>query len=213
MSKNYNASLGARFSRSIVGTTLALALACAGVAHGQETPARAAPPGSGEYLIGPGDTLNVDVWRQPELSVTVPVRPDGRISTPLVEDLVAVGKTPTQLGRDIEGVLSEFIRTPQVTVIVEGFVGVASAQIRVLGQVTNPGPIAYRDGMTLLDVMLAAGGLAQFAAGNRSTLTRTVDGKVVKIKIRLARLLEKGELGENIPVRPGDVIVVPEAVF
>lgn len=188
-----------------------LALACVSVAHAQAPPAPAA--NADEYRIGPGDTLNVDVWRQPELSVTVPVRPDGQISTPLVEDMVAVGKTPTQLGRDIESVLSEFIRTPQVTVIVEGFVGIASAQIRVLGQVANPGPVAYRDGMTLLDVLLEAGGLAPFAAGNRSRLNRTVDGKPVEIRVKLGRLLEKGDLRENMPVRPGDIIVVPEAAF
>jgi len=187
-------------------------LGCASAGYGQDPPTQ---PGLGtdEYLIGPGDTLNVFVWRQPELSATVPVRPDGQISTPLVEDIVAVGKTPTQLARDIEAVLEEYIRTPQVTVIVEGFIGLASAQIRVLGQVTTPGPVAYRDGMTLLDVMLEAGGLAPFAAGNRSKLTRTVDGRVVETKLKLERLLEKGDLAENMPLRPGDIIVVPEAVF
>jgi polysaccharide export outer membrane protein len=188
-----------------------LAVACAPVAFGQESPAPAADPD--RYQIGPGDTLNVFVWQQPELSTVVPVRPDGQISTPLVEDIVAVGKTPTQLGREIESVLSEFIRTPQVTVMVEGFVGIASAQIRVLGQVVNPGPIPYRDGMTLLDVVLEAGGLAPFAAGNRSKLSRTVEGRPVEMRIKLGRLLEKGDLRQNMPVRPGDIIVVPEAVF
>lgn len=175
------------------------------------------PPAGAEvddnYQIGPGDQLSVFVWRQPELTVSVPVRPDGEISTPLVEDIQAVGKTPTELARDIENVLSEYIRTPQVTVIVQRFVGTFGSQIRVLGQVSNPGPVSYRDNMTLLDVILEAGGLTQFAAGNRSRLVRTVDGKSVERRVRLERLLEKGDLSENVRVQPGDVIVVPEAVF
>jgi polysaccharide export outer membrane protein len=208
MSTTHNVSPG-RALRAGAGIVAAI-VACAAFAQAPPSTGSAA---AGEYQIGPGDTLNVDVWREAELSVTVPVRPDGKISTPLVKDIVAVGKTPTQLGRDIEAVLSQFIRTPQVTVIVQGFVGVASAQIRVLGQVVNPGPVAFREGMTLLDVVLEAGGLAPFAAGNRSYLTRTVDGRVVKLRVRLERLLEKGDLEEDIPVRPGDIIVVPEAVF
>jgi polysaccharide export outer membrane protein len=166
-----------------------------------------------DYIIGPGDTLNVFVWRQPELSSNVPVRPDGQISTPLVEDMVAVGKTPTQLARDIEEVLSEYIRSPQVTIIVEQFVGAFGAQIRVLGQAVNPGPVPYRERMTLLDVMLEVGGLTDFASGNRSKLVRTVDGKAEETRIKLDNLLNKGDLGENLPVQPGDVIVIPEAIF
>lgn len=166
-----------------------------------------------DYQIGPGDSLSVFVWRQPELSTIVPVRPDGQISTPLVEDIEAVGKTPTQLAREIEEVLSKYIRTPQVTVMVERFVGTFSAQIRVLGQVTNPGPIPYRERMTLLDVLLEAGGLTQFAAGNRSKLVRNDAGRPVEHRVKLKRLLEKGDLSENLPVQPGDVIIVPEALF
>lgn len=167
----------------------------------------------GDYLIGPGDKLNVFVWRNPELSVNVPVRPDGRISTPLVEDLVAVGKTPSQLATDIETVLAEFIRSPEVTIIVETFVGTASAQIRVLGQVVRPGPVPYREGMTLLDVLLEAGGLTDFASGNRSKLVRTTAGKPEEIRVRLDSLLKNGDLEHNRAVQPGDVIIVPEAVF
>lgn len=165
------------------------------------------------YQIGPEDSLNVFVWRMPELSIVVPVRPDGKISTPLVEDIVAVGKTPTQLARDIETQLAEYIRSPQVTVIVERFVGTFSAQIRVLGAVVNPGPVPYRDRMTLLDVIFEAGGLTQFAAGNRAKLVRNVGGQSEEHKVRLRRLVEKGDLDENMPVQPGDVIIVPEAVF
>jgi polysaccharide export outer membrane protein len=192
----------------------ALAAALFGTAVQAQSPA---PPPSSEtssdYQIGPGDTLNVFVWREPDLSVNIPVRPDGMISTPLVEDIVAVGKTPTQLARDIEHVLSEYIRSPQVTIIVEQFVGTFNAQVRVLGQALNPGAVPYRDGMTLLDVITEAGGLTEFAAGNRSKLVRNADGKNNETRIRLDDLLNKGDLEENVRVQPGDVIVIPEAVF
>lgn len=168
---------------------------------------------SAEYQIGPGDQLRIFVWRQPDLSATVPVRPDGRISTPLVEGMVAVGKTPAQLATDIEAVLSEFIRSPEVTVIVESFVGTFSSQIRVLGAVVNPGPIAYRERMTLLDVLLEVGGLTEFAAGNRAKLLRTTENGVQERRVRLNRLLRRGDLSENLLMQPGDVVVVPEAVF
>jgi polysaccharide export outer membrane protein len=166
-----------------------------------------------DYQIGPGDNLTVFVWRQPELSTKVPVRPDGMISTPLVEDMMAVGKSPTALARDIEEVLSEYIRSPQVTIIVEQFVGTFGAQIRVLGEVQNPGPVPYRERMTLLDVLLEVGGLTEFASGNRSKLVRTVDGKAEETRVRLDRLLNRGDLSENLEVRPGDVVVVPASVF
>jgi polysaccharide export outer membrane protein len=168
---------------------------------------------SNDYQIGPGDNLTVFVWRQEELSAKVPVRPDGMISTPLVEDMMAVGKTPTELARDIEEVLSEYIRSPQVTIIVEQFVGTFGAQIRVLGEVQNPGPVPYRERMTLLDVLLEVGGLTEFASGNKSKLIRTVDGQAEEKRIRLDRLLNRGDLSENLEVRPGDVVVVPASVF
>ena len=176
----------------------------------------AIPPVSGvaaDYVIGPGDSLNVFVWRQPELSTQVPVRPDGRISTPLVQDMVAVGKTPTKLARDIEAVSAEFIRSPQVTIIVQGFVGTFGDQIRVLGQVVKPGPITYRDRMTLLDVLLEVGGLTEFAAGNRAKLIRNTDDGTTEERVKLDNLLNRGDLGENRFVEPGDVLVVPEAIF
>jgi polysaccharide export outer membrane protein len=127
--------------------------------------------------------------------------------------MMAVGKTPTQLARDIEQVISEFLRSPQVTIIVEEFVGTFSAQIRVLGAVAVPGPVPYRDRMTVLDVVLEAGGLTEFAAGKRSKLIRTIDGELTETRVRLDRLLNKGDLSENMPVQPGDVLVVPEAIF
>jgi polysaccharide export outer membrane protein len=188
--------------------------ACVSAAQSADTPPPAATASStGEYLIGPGDTLQVFVWRQPDLSVTVPVRPDGRISTPLVEDVLAVGKTPSQLAREIEAALSEYVRSPEVNVIVQGFVGTPGAQIRVMGQATRPSSVPYREGMTLLDVMIEVGGLTQFAAGNRSRLVRTVDGRSEEIRVRIEDLVEKGEIERNLVMRPGDVLIIPEAVF
>jgi len=168
---------------------------------------------NGEYLIGPGDTLQVFVWGQPDLSITVPVRPDGRVSTPLIEDLEAVGKTPTQLAREMEQVLSEFIRSPEVNVIVQKFVGTFGSQIRVLGQATKPGAVPYRERMTLLDVMIEVGGLTKFAAGNRSRLVRTVDGRSEESRVRLDDLVNRGRVEENVPMQPGDIVIIPEAVF
>jgi polysaccharide biosynthesis/export protein len=165
-----------------------------------------------DYIIGPGDQLQVFVWRNPDLSATVPVRPDGRISTPLVEDMTAVGKSPSQLARDIEKVLSEYVRTPQVNVIVTQPVSTFS-QVKVIGQVLHPQVIPYRDGLTVLDAILATGGLGQFAAGNRSKLIRTVDGKQVEIKLKIANLVNDGDMRQNLPLKPGDVLVIPESRF
>jgi polysaccharide export outer membrane protein len=189
-----------------------LVVAWATGAHAQDPAAANRAPGS-DYIIGPGDTLAVFVWRQPELSVTIPVRPDGRISTPLVEDLVAVGKTPTQLADEIEGKLSEYVRAPEVNVIVQAVVGVSGAQIRVLGQAGQPRSVPYRDRITLMDVVIEAGGLTEFAAGNRSRIVRTVDGETEEIKVRLNDLMNKGRIKENVFMEPGDVLIIPEAVF
>jgi polysaccharide export outer membrane protein len=168
------------------------------------------PTVGANYLIGPGDSLQVFVWRNPELTATVPVRPDGKISTPLVEDMVAVGKTPSQLARDVEKVLSEFIRSPQVNVIVSVPVS-AFSQVKVIGQVTTPQSLAFREGMRVLDVILATGGLAPFAAGNRAKIVRTVDGKEVTLRVKIANLINKGDMSQNLELRPGDVLVVPES--
>jgi polysaccharide export outer membrane protein len=176
------------------------------------TPPAQAVDNSNKYIIGPGDTLQVFVWRSPELSTSVPVRPDGKISTPLVEDMIAVGKTPTILARDIEKVLAEYIRSPQVNIIVTTPVSTFS-QVKVIGQVTNPQSMAYREGMRVLDVVLAAGGLGQFAAGNRAKIVRTQDGKEISIKVKLDDLVNKGAMKHNLELRPGDVLVVPESIF
>jgi polysaccharide export outer membrane protein len=165
-----------------------------------------------QYIIGPGDSLQVFVWRNPDLSQTVPVRPDGRISTPLVQNMVAVGKTPAQLAHDMERVLSQYIRSPQVNIIVTQPVGELS-QVKIIGQVAHPEAIPYHKGMTVLDVVLQAGGLTLYAAGNRAKLVRMEHGHTEEMPVRLKNLVEKGDLSQNLAVQPGDVLVVPEARF
>jgi polysaccharide export outer membrane protein len=164
------------------------------------------------YLIGPGDQLQIFVWRNPELTVSVPVKPDGRITTPLVENILANGKSTDQLARDIEGVLSQYIRSPQVNVIVLVPHNVQN-EIKVVGQLKNPQGVAFRSGLTALDVVLAAGGLTEFAAGNRSKVVRIVDGKRSEIKVRLEDMVSKGDLRTNTVLMPGDVLIVPESRF
>jgi len=165
------------------------------------------------YLIGPGDTLNVVVWRSPELSMVVPVRPDGKITTPLVEDLQASGKTPNQLARDIEQVLSRYVQNPVVTVIITTFGGPYSQQIRVIGEAAKPQALAYRENMTLLDVMIAVGGITDFAAGNRASILRTEGGKTRQFRVLLTDLVRGGDLSANVEMRPGDVLVIPQSFF
>lgn len=168
---------------------------------------------SSEYSIGPGDSLQIFVWDHEDLSTAVQVRPDGRISTPLVEDLQAAGKTPTQLARDIEGVLQEYVRTPVVTVIMQGFVGEGAQQIRVVGQAVSPSALQYKQGTTVLDVMISVGGLSEFAAGNKSKIVRkTADGEI-EIKVRLADLLNDGDISQNVEMMPGDVLIIPQSFF
>jgi len=164
------------------------------------------------YIIGPGDTLQIFVWRQPELSVSVPVRPDGKVSTPLVEDIVAVGKTPSQLAREMEKVLSEYVRSPQVNVIVSQPISTYS-QVKVIGQVAKPQALPFREGITALDAVLAVGGLAPFAAGNRAKIVRTENGKQRELRIKLDDIINKGDMQQNILLQPGDVLVVPESRF
>ncbi len=186
--------------------------ACATNAESPDTASKPAEP-KHEYLLGPGDTVNINVWRNPEVSQTIPVRPDGRITMPLVEDLPAMGKTPTQLAREIEQILSKYIQQPVVTVTVTSFVGPYTEQIRVIGQASKPQALPYRQGMSLMDVLIAVGGLAEFAAGNRANIVRTVDGKQQKIAVRLNDLIKSGDISANMPVRPGDVLIIPESFF
>jgi polysaccharide biosynthesis/export protein len=179
------------------------------VATPSQTEAKAA---EGNYIIGPGDTLEVFVWRNPELSVTVPVRPDGKISTPLVEDMVAVGKTAPQLARDMEKVLSEYVRSPKVNIIVTTAAS-AFSLVKVVGQVQHPQALPYREGMTVLDAVLAVGGLTQFASGNRARIVRMENGRETVIHVKLASLVNRGDVEENVRLRPGDVLVVPQTLF
>lgn len=172
-----------------------------------------APAPSHDYLIGPGDNVNIVVWRNPEVSTTVPVRPDGKITTPLVEDLQASGKTSTALARDIEKALAKFIQQPVVTVVVTSFVGNYSEQIRVIGQAARPQALPFRRDMSLMDVLIAVGGITEFASGNKATVIRMVDGKQVILPVRLKDLVKGGDISANIYMQPGDVLVVPESFF
>lgn len=179
-----------------------------------ESVAAASPTAaSPDYLIGPLDQLEVFVWRAPELSTKVTVRPDGRISTPLVEDMVAAGKTPTRLAKDLENSLSEYVKSPQVSVIVSNFTSTFDQQVRVLGEAQKPIALPYQSGMTVLDVMVAVGGLTQFAAGNKSVLIRGKGEERQSYRLRLDDLLRKGNISANVPVLPGDVILIPESIF
>lgn len=164
------------------------------------------------YKIGPGDTVNIVVWRNPELSMSVPVRPDGKITTPLVEDLLAMGKDPSTLARDIEKELAKFIRDPVVTVIVTGFVGPYSEQVRVIGQASRPQILAYKQKMTLLDVMIAVGGLTDFADGNHATILRASEDNK-QYAVRLKDLVKRGDVSANVEMKPGDVLIIPQSWF
>lgn len=197
---------------------LAAATALAACSSGRPTYDASEIPASAEampedYAIGPGDSLQIFVWDHPDLSTTVQVRPDGKISTPLVEDLQAAGKTSTELARDIEGVLSEYVRTPVVTVIMQGFVGEGAQQIRVVGQAVSPMALQYKQGMTVLDVMIQVGGLSEFAAGNKSKIVRKTPDGEVEIKVRLDDLLNDGDIDQNIDMMPGDVLIIPQSFF
>lgn len=204
--------------RGIAVSAVVLTALLAGCATGQGLPEADLQPldRSGEgplYEIGPGDNLQIFVWENPELSIGVPVRPDGHINTPLVEDLQAAGHTPTELARDMEEELSRYVRDPVVTVIVSGFVGQPDAQIRVVGEAAEPQALLYRERMTLLDVMIAVGGLTEFAAGNRAQLIRTVDGERRSETVKLDDLVREGDISADVAVRPGDILIIPEAWF
>jgi polysaccharide export outer membrane protein len=214
----------------IMSWALAAALLTS-VAHGQQAPSEAAPSAAPamppaaaappvlstgvapDYRIGPGDTLQVFVWRQSELSVTVPVRPDGRISTPLNEDMQAVGKTPTALARDIETKLSEFLKKPTVNIIVTHPISLYS-QVSIVGQVKSPGSIPFQEGLTVMQAVLAVGGPGEFGALKRAKVLRKDAGGAVKeIKINLYNILQKGDMSSNITLQAGDVVVIPESHF
>ncbi|MEO1252512.1 MAG: XrtA/PEP-CTERM system exopolysaccharide export protein [Pseudomonadota bacterium] len=203
---------------AIIGAAAAALSACSVFGGGEQL---AAAPASAEdaaatapdYLIGPLDQLEIFVWRAPELSTNVTVRPDGRISTPLVEDMIAAGKTPSALSRDLEQSLARYVKTPEVTVIVSNFSSTFDQQVRVLGEAQQPIALPFQAGMTVLDVMVAVGGLTEFAAGNRAVLIRGQGAERKSYRVRLDDLLRKGNISANVPVLPGDVILIPESVL
>src|ERR1035437_6283970 len=205
----YN-GLGAASRWVVIG---ALGLVVFGCATGSNPPApsvAASPDYS--YIIGPGDAVNIVVWRNPELSMSVPVRPDGKIAAPLVEDLVAMDKDPTTLARDIEKELGKFIRDPVVTVVVTSFVGPYSEQVRVVGEAAKPQTLPSKQKMTLLDVMIAVGGLTDFADGNATTLLRTSESDK-QYSVRVKDLVKRGDVSANVEVKPGDVLIIPRSWF
>jgi len=166
-----------------------------------------------DYLIGPGDALRVFVWGNADLTTEVTVRPDGRISTPLVEDVVASGKTPAQLAREMESQLVRYIKSPVVTVMVNQFNGTFGQQIRIVGEAAQPRSLPYRENITLLDVMIAVGGLTEFASGNDASVVRTTSEKQVQFRVRLDDLVKQGDISANIPMQPGDILIIPESWF
>ncbi|WP_394805414.1 XrtA/PEP-CTERM system exopolysaccharide export protein [Kordiimonas aestuarii] len=179
-------------------------------------PAPFVPPDEGpgpNYVIGPGDGLYIHVWRNPELSTTVTVRPDGRVSIPLAEDLPATGKTPSQLSRDIEEQLNVYIQQPIVTVMLQSFFGPFSQQVRVVGEAASPQALPYRANMTLLDVMIQVGGLTEFAAGDRASLIRFEDGEQKEYRLKIESLIKDGEISANVKILPGDVLIIPESIL
>jgi polysaccharide export outer membrane protein len=196
---------------SVRAAALLLLVGCTDPAT--KAPAEVAVPPAGQYVIGPGDSLGIFVYDNPQLSVDVPVRPDGRISTPLISDIMAAGKTPTQLGSEMQEKLKEYVKDPLVTVIVRGFVGPFDRQIRVIGEATDPQAIPYREGMTILDVMIATKGLTRYAAGNRALIVRRVGGKQEAIHVHLSDLLKDGDISQNVAMLPGDTLIIPQTWF
>jgi len=200
------------FFRILGACFIALLLGACSTNSYPPAPASATAAANYKYVIGPLDLVNIVVWRNPELSSTVTIRPDGRISTPLVEDMPAVGKNPEQLARDLEQALSKVLRDPVVTVIVSGFNGPTSEQIRVIGEAANPQAVAYRQSMTLLDVMIVVGGLTDFADGNKAVLVRGSEtGK--QYSVRLRDLVRRGDISANVDMLPGDILIIPQSWF
>jgi polysaccharide export outer membrane protein len=210
MSVNLKKGIGTAIRWAMLALLGATILGCA-TKNAPPAPANAASD-SYNYIIGPGDMVNIVVWRNPELSMSVPVRPDGKIAAPLVEDLPAIGKDPTKLARDIEKSLGKYIRDPVVTVIVTQFVGPYSEQIRVVGEAGKPQTLPYKQQMTLLDVMIAVGGLTDFANGNGTTLLRTGEGGK-QYSVRVADLVKRGDVSANVDMQPGDVLIIPRSWF
>ncbi len=209
--RNFFISIDSLARLAGVGLVAGLLAACNTVPLYPAAPVSAASPGY-NYIVGPGDTLNIIVWRNPELSMSVPVRPDGKLSTPLVDETVAQGKTSIEIARDVEKALSKFVRDPVVTVVVTSFVGPYSEQIRVVGEAAKPQFLPYKQKMTLLDVMIAVGGLTDFADGNGASILRASEGDK-RYSVRLKDLIKRGDISANVEMKPGDVLIIPQGWF
>lgn len=199
-----------RLGRAMAALAIALLAGCASTTHPAAPPSVANDDYS--YIIGAGDSLSIQVWRNPELSMAVPVRPDGKIAAPLVDEMVVQGKTSVQVARELEKQLGKYVRDPVVTVIVTGFIGPYSEQIRVVGEAARPQFLPYKQKMTVLDVMIAVGGLTDFAAGNSATILRTADGNK-QYSVRLKDLIKRGDVSANVEMRPGDILIIPQSLF
>lgn len=196
----------------LVVFSVGLLAACAGYSNSYPSAPVAAATPEHDYVVGAGDTLNIIVWRNPELSMTVPVRPDGKVSTPLVDELEAQGKTPVEIARDVEKALSKLVRDPVVTIIVTSFVGPYAEQIRVIGEAAKPQSLPYKQKMTVLDVMIAVGGLTDFADGNSASITRVSEGDK-RYSVRLKDLIKRGDISANVEMKPGDILIIPQGWF
>lgn len=211
--RNADTHLDLIFRATLLGLLAVLVSGCTGFSSGKYPAAPTLAETAGyNYIVGPGDTLNIIVWRNPELSLSVPVRPDGKLSTPLVDELVVQGKTSVEIARDVEKALSKFVRDPVVTVIVTGFVGPYSEQIRVVGAAAKPQFLPYKQKMTLLDVMIAVGGLTDFADGNSALIFRASEGDK-RYTVRIKDLIKRGDISANIEMKPGDVLIIPQGWF
>lgn len=205
------ATAGGRWlGRAVAALSVALLAACASTSHPPAPPTVASDDYS--YIIGAGDSLNIQVWRNPELSMSVPVRPDGKIAAPLVDEIVVQGKTSVQVAREVEKALGKYVRDPVVTVIVTSFIGPYSEQIRVVGEAAKPQFLPYKQKMTMLDVMIAVGGLTDFAAGNSATILRTSEGNK-QYSVRLKDLIKRGDVSANVEMKPGDILIIPQSLF
>ena len=211
--KTFNVFFVAAVRWALVALVASLVTACSWFSPAfPAAPALAMPSTDYNYIIGPGDSLNIIVWRNPELSMTVPVRPDGKLTTPLIDELSVQGKTSVEVAREVETLLAKFVRDPVVTVIVTGFVGPYSEQIRVVGEAMKPQVLPYKNKMTVLDVMIAVGGLTDFADGNAATILRTAEGDK-RYAVRLKDLIKRGDVSLNVEMRPGDILIIPQGWF
>ena len=210
--KNMSTTIKTTLTGLGIGLLVCLVSACSSLPSTfPPAPVAAATPGY-DYVVGAGDTLNIIVWRNPELSLSVPVRPDGKVSTPLVDELVAQGKTSVEIARDVEKALSKLVRDPVVTIIVTSFVGPYSEQIRVVGEAAKPQSMPYKQKMTVLDVMISVGGLTDFADGNAASITRASEGDK-RYSVRLKDLIKRGDISANVEMKPGDILIIPQGWF